>query len=155
MLQEYDTREIQNDFFSEVIFPILSLDFKRAKKFLNRTPEEKILDIQEKSGLSLTLNSENHKRGLVGDLLESMREQIAIADFCKQENIPIEFEEEGWRKGEYTDGTINSFFSRMKKMSVLELESYLNKYNLSDSYWNPFLFSLREKQIKLRYQGYY
>jgi len=48
MLQEYDTREIQNDFFSGVIFPILSLDFKRAKKFLNRTPEEKILDIRRR-----------------------------------------------------------------------------------------------------------
>jgi hypothetical protein len=146
MLQEYDSRERQNDFLREGIFPLLSLDFQKIKKYLNRTEEEKILDIQKKSGLSEVLNSENTKKDLVGDLLKSVRERIAIADLCKQKKIPVEFEEYGWRKGKYTDKTINSICSVIEGMSVPELKFYLDKYNLHDSEYNFFSFSLMGKR---------
>lgn len=139
MLQEYDFRERQNDFLREGIFPLLSLDFQRVKRYLNRTEEEKILDIQKKSGLSEVLNPENTKKDLVGDLLKSVRQRIAIADLCKQKNIPVEFGEWAWGM-RYTDKTINSICSVIEG-SVSELKFYLDKYNLPNSEYNFFSLS--------------
>lgn len=123
---EYGNRtDRQDEFVERVVAPLLlKADIGAVRAYFSRTPEQKILDDQERSGLSAALWSlDNGYTENSDSVLLQMRHSMAIAELCRMHGIPLERRENGRLSSKTSDALFD-------KVSLSVHDGIFRKYGL-------------------------
>jgi len=126
-MHNYTFKDRVNLWLDNVVRNVCTNDLSDAYKFL-KNPQERYFKISEDAGLSAALNPDKQTEN-IDTILGVVRNNIAFANWCKDNDIPFIRNIEGRISRQKTIDAIEHSFGRMRFSELLPLSLHINYLN--------------------------
>jgi hypothetical protein len=124
-MHNYTLKDRVNLFLNEVVKNICDNNFDDADKFL-KDSKEKYFKISEDSGLSYALQDKQTKN--IDYILDVVQENIAFADWCKKNKIPVIRDEDN-KISQETTSAVKDYLKIKSFLDQISLGLHINYLN--------------------------